>query len=689
MVVPAVAIVLLLTMGIFLVGPTPVAAAPSGAFQAGAAAPVARSHAAADARSVRAQAGSSSTNLPCYPLNATLCVSLASSTTPNIIPIPPNHNAPYMPNATDNITLYVKSEYNLQFPGDQPSGIKAPLAINVTGVLWNGDPYFCTCDDSTWHANSGTSNGGTWWSAPASLQGVNKTYPYYYVLQILPHNQFGQQQFFAGETVSWFVYVTSYNAKHTSTSGTQVGPTFTYRIAGAWPFSPWPGAVQYAGVNASTSDLIQHWSPLVPNWNDSIAMTIQLTGASVSNRTLIGFPSSAFIPYIRLTETLPNGTVIFDNATFLFPVVTGVTGASNLTVMLPPTLTQVAGSTIVFQIFVQDSARFETDAISLPVQQIIVNGNGTFATGVFADDLFLNTSVGGHGIAINYSTVYPPVMIGPGVNVSITVQTRSLSTSIQSAEVIYTFAYGPLNETVTSVLPMNRVNSTAFTVQIPGMPVDSNITFTVEALDYQHHLDISNPYAYGVQPLLVWDPAGVPLNETFFYVYVFNNQSQSYLAGAQVQIRGTTATAYNTLSSTRFGVAYPNATGNEYLPLFVPGNQTYNITVTPNPGTSVISAGHSVDVSFLAADVNAIGGEHRTIAKGSDYVVVQEGSSLYFWLNGTLSTTIVSPNQGTGWTTYVAAVIGLAGAACVSVVVWMWFRDVQARRKAEEKRVTL
>ena len=96
------------------------------------------------------------------------------------------------------------------------------------------------------------------------------------------------------------MYIVSYNTHHATYTGTQVGPTFTYRIAGAWPFSPWPEAVQYGGANASTSDLILHQSPLVPNWNDSIAVTIQLTAAAVTNRTLIGFPPSAFVPDVRL-----------------------------------------------------------------------------------------------------------------------------------------------------------------------------------------------------------------------------------------------------------------------------------------------------------------------------------------------------------------------------------------------------
>jgi hypothetical protein len=688
---PALAVVLVLSAGAYLMVPMSPSNGP-GTPLAHASVPSAHASSMLSTGPVHMTAArpaaNASFNPPCFPLNATLCISVSSPSTPNIIPIPPNHNAPYMPNATDNITLYLKSQYNLQFPNAPPNGPKSPIAINLTGVLWDGDPYFCTCDGSVWHANSASTNGGTWWSAPAALQGINKTYPFWYVIQIVPRNQFGQPQFFAGETVTWYMYIVSYDTKHTSYSGTQVGPTFSYRIAGAWPFSPWPGAVQYAGPNAPEADLTLHWSPLVPNWNDSIVVTIQLTAASVTNRTLIGFPTTAINPYVRLTEKLPNGTPLVQNATYLFPTIEGAPGASILNLTLPPTLTQVAGSNLTFQVTAQDGGKNELNSISLTPVTITINGNGSFPTGVFPNDLLLNTTTNGRVLNITLASQSNTTVIGPGVNVTVTLQTRSLSTSIQSAEILYSFYYSALGETAQAVLPMVRVNSTAFRVNIPSMPLGSVINFTVEALDYSHHLDISSLYGYRTQTLSQWVTV-IPENETFFFIYVFNNQTQTYLSGAQVDIREAQASGYNTMSSTRFGVAYPNATGNDYLPLLVPANQTYNITVTPNPGVSVISAGHLVNVQFLATGQNAIAREHRTLAKGIDYIVLQEGSSIYFWLNGSLPSTVYAPNQGNAGPTLVAGIIGLAGAAVVSVVVWLWFRDVQARRKAEEKRVTL
>jgi hypothetical protein len=685
--------VVLLSMGVYLIAPTGVATSgPGNALLGHAGAGASRS--AGPMTAVRSiapsavRAANATFNPECFPLNATLCVSIAAPTTPDIIPIPPNHNAPYMPNATDNITLYLKSEYNLQFPGDQANGPKSPIAINVSGILWNGDPYFCTCDDSIWHANFGGTNQGTWWTAPQGLQGTNKTYPDIYEIQILPHNYYGQQQFFAGETVSWYIYVVSYNTKHQTETGTQVGPTFTYRIAGAWPFSPWPEAVQYGGPNASTSDLTARASPLVPNWNDTIALTIQLTAAAVTNRTLIGLPASAFVPYVRLSEMAPNGTPLVQNATYLFPYQTGTGGASELNLTLPATLTQVAGATLTYQITVQDAAKYETNTIALPMQTVIINGNGSFPTEVFPNDLFLNTSINTNPVFITQVTAPNITTIGPGVNLTITVQTRSLSTSIQSAEVLYTFTYLPLGESTFNVLPMVRVNSTAFWVNIPSMPLSSVINFTVEASDYSHHLDISPVYEYATQTLPEWVTV-IPQNETFFYIYVFNNQTQSYLSGSQVQIREVRAAGINTLSTTRFGIAYPNATGNDYLPLLVPANETYNITVIPYASANLASEDHEIDVVFNATGQTAIAREHRTLQKGGDYYVLQEGNSLYFWVNGTVSTTIYAPSQGNSGVTAIAGIIGLAGAAVVSIVVWMWFRDVQARRKAEEKRVTL
>ena len=146
---------------------------------------------------------------------------------------------------------------------------------------------------------------------------------------------------------------------------------------------------------------------------------------------------------------------------------------------LPPTLTQVAGSILTYQVTVQDAAKYQTDSIALPSVQVTINGNGSFPTGVFANDLFLNTSIDGKAVYISSASQPNITTIGPGVNLTITVETRSLSTSIQSAEVLYTFYYAALGETTFNVLPMYRVNSTALRVNIPSMPLGAVVNFTV------------------------------------------------------------------------------------------------------------------------------------------------------------------------------------------------------------------
>ncbi|HEV2230957.1 MAG TPA: hypothetical protein VGS18_02080, partial [Thermoplasmata archaeon] len=607
-------------------------------------------------------------NPPCFPVTKTTCVRLSSPSTPNIIPTGNNHTASYMPNATDNIVLYLMSESELVWRGALSNGPHSPIALNVSGVLWNGDPWMCSCDSSIWHAN-----GNTWYQEQTGLLGANKTYPYVYSLTISNKSTSGFPNFFAGETVTWWIYIVNY----TATSGVYRGNLsvpLSYRVAGAWAFSPHPGAAQYAGPNASVGDLTTAHSPLVPNWNDTVNVTIAVTFADRTNRSAIK-SATLFVEDVRRGVLLANATQL------LFPIASAglVTGTDRSNVTIPSGFTQVAGDQILFWVSAVDTANYETNSIVLPVQSFVVNGNGSFSSGVFDDDLAVHTSPTSVGLN---GTSNPPT-IGPGVNVTVTVSSRSLSTSVLSAEILYTFSYLSLNEVTTVVLPMYRLNSTSFRGIIPGMPVSSSLNFTVLVLDFEHHLDQSSPFAYSTQSLDSFVTI-LPQNESFFYVYVYDNASATYLSGVVVQIHGPTP-AYNTVGVTRFGIAYPNATGNDFVPLLLSANVTYNVTIT---GLSVTGSAGGHDLSTLVLATNPMDAR-RTLSHGSDYIVVQEGNAVYFWMNGSISSTVFAPNVGSGGVAQIGATVGLIGSVGMALVTWRWVQQLQARRKAEEKRVTL
>ncbi|MCI4357885.1 MAG: hypothetical protein L3J95_02095 [Thermoplasmata archaeon] len=622
-------------------------------------------------------------NPRCFGITKSTCVRICTPTTPNVVPTGVNHSSAVQPTYTQNIYLCVMSTKTLIYaPTNVPtSGPRSPLALNVTGVQWNGDPYMCTCDGSTYHSDT-----TTWWTVDTGLSGTNATYPYVYDVTVWnrSNGSSGTQNFYPGETVTWWIYIVNY----TNTSGYTHNSSvqFHYRVAGAWAFSPWLGSGQYAGPNASTGDLRLKWSPRTPNWNDTVNVSLAVTPADVTNRTAIGSATLIIEQFA--------GTQLVANATHRGFVIGSFTNSSGVTIKgndtanttISPTFTQQPGDTIVFWVVAQDNALGANDTIVYPSQSFIVNGNGSFSSGVFSDDVSVASSP--PQVAqpvINASTLQiVPSVVNPGQNVSVTIQSRSSTTSLFNALVVYSLTYAPLSERSSAVLSLNRVNSTTFRGTIPGMPLNSSVNFTVLAFDYTHHLDVSAAYSYSIPSLSTY-VAVLPTNDTFFYIYVYDNGSSKYVSGALVQIRGPTP-AFNTVSSTRFGIAYPNGTGNNFLPLLLAANVTYNISVTTQQITTT-NGGHELSVHVFGTNPMTI---HSTLAKGEDYFVVQEGDSLYFWVNGTVPAIIFSPNAGAaGGGIQLAALLALAGTAVMAFVLYRWFDQIQKRRKAEERRVTL
>jgi hypothetical protein len=625
----------------------------------------------------------SSFNPRCFGITKSTCVRVCTSSTPDIIPTGVNHTSNVQPLYSQNIYLCVYSERNLIWAttGVPTDGPHAPVTLNVTGVLWNGDPYTCSCQglNSVYHSDS-----NTWYTVDNGLSGTNATYPYVYDVTVWnrSNGSSGVQNFFPGETVSWWIQIVNYTNISGYTENRSV--TLSYRVAGAWAFSPHIGAGQYAGPNASTGDLRVSHSPLAPNWNDTVNVSVSVTPEDVTNRTAIGM-ATLVIELYQGSSRVGNETQRgFPIGSFLNSTGILIKGNDTANTTIPSSFTQVAGDTIVFWIVAQDNAAGQNDTIILPAQSIPVNGNGSFSSGVFTDDVnVISHPAEVANPLVNVTTLQIiPAIIGPGENVSLTVQSRSPTTSLFSVLVVYTLTYAPLSEVASAVVSLSRINSTSFHGQIPGMPVDSTVNFTVLAFDYTHRLDESSIYSYST-PSLTNYVAVIPANDTFFYVYVYNNGSSSYVNGATVQVRGPTP-AFNTVSITRFGIAYPNATGNNFIPLLLEANATYNVTVT-----APIITSSAQRISVLVDGLNQMT-IHGTLARGEGYYVVQEGDSIYFWLNGTVPSTVFSPPAGSaGGGVQLAAFLALIAAAVMAFVMYRWFNQIQKRRKAEERRVTL
>lgn len=620
-------------------------------------------------------------NYTCFKINTTICVS-AKNGSYNVVPTPGNltSNTLPLPNAT--ISFYVKSEYPLTSinpPSPTGNSNKTPLRINVSGVLWNGDPYMNAYDGTIWHSNTNSN----YWS---SVSGVtNRTYKYWYQL-VIDGNSSGVPNFFPGEYVSWSIYIVTRQPSGVYTHLSS--PVFHYRIATAWAFSPYPQAAQYGGPNASTLDLQVFQNPIAPNWNDSVNITIRTTAADNvdNNSALIG---SALL---NLFATLPDG-VALPNVTipFLAPGV-GVHGLVSTYAIIPASFAQIPGTSISYSIVANDAVdttKYTPDQITLPTQGYYVHSNGTFVSGVFQDDIAV-TVTPSNGIPPTIGPmpkppVTHPVVLPPGTVVSVLVASRNLGTALRSGIIQYSFSLPALKEEVGGQFYLQRINSTHLEGVLPAIPLGSYINFTITVWDYASTPETSSLYGYSIQTFQQVVPSQAS-NLAFLWIYVYDNGTHSWVSGASVSIVASGG-FINVRAHTLYGIAYPNASASPEVPLLLPANITYNITVADAafvpPGTSEASP----PISILLKLTNPMVAQ-GTLAQTNDYTIVQSGNQLFFWLNSTAPAATFSPAPPIV-PVLIGPTLGLLVALGAMIPIVWWWRAISERRKEQEKRVTL
>ncbi len=617
------------------------------------------------AASAPVPAANSSFNPPCYKIYIGICVSIANSTETDIIPPVGSFVAAVEPNATSDLQIIVKSQTRLDWVNAGHSGVDSPLALNVTGVLWNGDPYYSMYSGNVWHSDSATS----WWAGPTIVSSNSSGYYYWYGVTISAKSSNNVPNFFPGMTVTWWIALTF------NVSGSYVhreSPHFQFTYSGAWPFSPYPGSAQYAGASATFEDINLTVTPRAPNWNDSVTFVLNTTQAdALSNATV----SSA---YVDVTETSPLGLPVA-NGTIVFPPVSVQNGfgATSVTTVLPATYAQIAGAVVTYRLTVFDVAN---DQIVTPWSTYVVGANGTFLSGIFVDDLEVftaPTSVGANAAGT--------VQLAPGAPVNVTLESRNPGTAINAAAIDYLVSYPLLHETIAYTVPLARNSSTVFHGEIPGQPLGTFVNFTVLAWDFSNRLEISPLFGYTTPDLTTYYPVVEP-NSTFFYVLVYDNGSHHWVQGATVQVTGP-GNIYNSVGNTTSGIAYPNATTGPFIPLLLPANATYTVTVKDPyfvPASGVPPS--SISVNILG--VHDLLGTRQTLVQAATYTIVQEGNAILFWLNSTPPQPQSSPPVP-GGTVPLAAFIGLAATTATALGLGLWWRQIRERRKAEERRITL
>jgi hypothetical protein len=608
---------------------------------------------------------------PCYPINTTVCVSIASQNETDIIPPVNSFYATVEPNTSTDLGLIVKAKERLDWtPAPPKNGVNTPITLNLTAVTWNGDPYYSVYDGDVWHSDT-----NTYWEGPSQVTSNKSGYTWWYYVNITAKASNGAPNFLPGMSVTWWITLThNSSGVYTHTQG----PELHYTYSQAWPYSPYPGAGQYvAGGGATFEDVNLTVNPLSPNWNDSVKLILNTTQADVQANATLG---SA---YADLTETSPTGQVI-NTGTISFPVSVTASnfGATSSTAVIPASWAQVAGAVITYRITATD---VPGDQLVTSTSTYTVGGNGTFLSGIFLDDLDIATTPGA------VLAASPLGQLSPGTAVNLTVTSRNPGTAISAAAVYYTVSFPLLHESITEVGAFQRVSSTIFTGHIPGLPIGAYVNFSIDAWDFTQRLEVSPVIEYTTPDFATYLPTGVPANSSFFYVLVYDNGSHSWVTGAQVQITGPGG-FFNSRGNTTFGLYYPNETTGAYVPLMVPANATYLITVTDNAFIVDKSEVGPISVSITA--YHSLG-NRQTLVQGSDYTIVQEQNVFLFYLNSTPPGQLNSPTAATtvgntalsGATLF--AIAGIVAFAVTSVFLYRWWAQIRARRKAEERRVTL
>jgi len=611
-----------------------------------------------------------SASASCYSLNASLCLSMMNSTEPDILPSVGSHDSSVEPNPTDTIGLYIESKYNLVWATAHGSGALSPISLNVTGILWNGVPYYSSNDSSVWHPP-----GTSWWGYGPT--GQNATYPYWYTVNFTAKSSSGAPNFYPGMAITWWLYFV------TNTSGVISHNTcplncpvqFHFTYGEAWPFSPYKGTPLYAGPGAALEDMsVSQW-PLVPNFNDSVEVFVSTTPADLRTGATLGGG------YLDASEYAPDGALL-NAGTFTFQItVTHGVGAVETNITLPSAYAQSPSALVEYRVTAWDTNTYGPDQIVSPTFNYTVNGNGTFHAHSFVNDLALS----GTPVAPHYANASAPV-VPAGQPLHLDLASRDAGTAILAAEVVYSFAYGNLGENATSTIAMTRDNSTHFNVTIPGMPLNTTVTYTIVAWDFAQDKDTSPMYQYRT-PLLSDTLLTVPTNSTFFLTYVYDDGTSTWVTGASLEVRGLSGYLHVS-TSTLNGVAYPNETGRAFAPLFVPAGESYKIWINDSsflPAGSLVSP--SVEITITAQHAMNLDG---VIAVGPNYEVAESGNAFYFWLNETAPSFAYSETTGgIGASTALIAAVGLGALALVTIPTFLWWREIRARRQSEERRITL
>ena len=686
-------------------------------------------------------------NLPCWAINATICVAInqTQSGPDNVVPMsPPSTAANYRdyPKSGDNIFFDVYSQYDLikgwggTGSTNEYNSTNAYLYLSVTDVQWNGVHWFCTCDGTVWHANAGD----PW--APNTQVNATKTiqemvYPhtpggdskatscldetswynctlttkYIYTLEIMgTATAIGggtSANFRAGSFIQWNVTSVHYDS---ATGRPAINSTsnnfglFNYYVRGSWYWSPTPGpGCSYAG----NSQL-----PCYPN-----------TPGSLSN------------PNCPVNQTGNYSATAF---------------SCNINIAINPSGQPTVGTNIVVNLSVNGSWEMYSGGL---IQSATLYASAYNSTGSLWKNWESGFVTGGAGWPAGNATVTLPGAFFPAANYSLewyVVAYDQGADMIQSqnyTEVVSQFGLFPQGTNFSNNLNLTTAppeigNETAKGAMpngsIPVVQIGEGINVTITSINplvaigganlyweacfpedgqcptggyamnhttlttYYHTLPALAPGAQLTFEVKAWDRGAdvivsheyrydVPVittpaaGEGIFYVDVYNNATGHQVTGANVTIDGDGGTIF-IKTKTFSGLAYPNDTGNN-TPKPLPDNTTYAITVQWD-GFNVSGAIGGTDslkvFIYLTHTMNVT----KRLLAGTNYYVLQKGDVILFSLNvPPPPPTFAKSVSPTGL--YIEAGVGMAVATALIFPIYLIWKEIRARAEEEEKRITL
>jgi len=678
---------------------------------------------------------------PCWALNDTICIAAnTSGGNPNVVPNSPYTNASYRqyPSQGQSIYFDIYSEKDLQAMWGGTSsvakytGLTSYIYLSVTDVEWNGIPWFWVGDSTVWHANAGSQWAPTAYSKigetvkqmlwtsnpnnppPTALGCVNVTagdpavcsmYAHYLYTLTITASVGDSPNFPAGSYVQWnatSVRIGGTNGQYVYSNSTSkmFGGMFSYYVKGAWYWSDagttggctpgqlyqscYPNAPSAAScpLNGNTYSATAFGCNLRILINpqgsvgigDNVIVTLQTnmswqmyTGAEIKGATL------------NLLAYYPNGTFWRTWAVGFTPTPYGYP-TQNATATIPKQFFQSAYGSVVWNITAYDQNDY---TLTSQNYNEVTSQNGVFF-GNFSMNLNLTTAppiIGMEGFngTLPWSGLLPSVALQEAVNVSIS--RIGPNTSIQAAElslqVIFSGGYSE-----PAVNSMKCPTQAGCYFLIPALPAGANVTFFVKAWDMNDTTVVSHDYRYFIETIVLSPNPQLG----FFYVKVFDNGSGRYVTGAFVNITGEGG-AITIKTMTEAGIAYPNVTGKQFTPEFLPDNTSYTVIVTwlGFQAADRPAGTHSLRITFMLYHyMNAT----EVLLSGTNYVVEEQGDVFMFSLNvptppPTFANT--SPTFGE----YLTGAVGLVVATAIVVPVYFMWREMRKRAEEEEKRITL